>query len=165
MLPLVLRTAVHAALVGALAFVVAACGPWAAPNRADDIQGIFAELARSDLRTSNVLPGESGCDDPELRANAVRFRVSGAGDAEPRDVYLFVFKHRAGYEAGRAAVDACQKQFEARSARPGGPVTRLDVQPYRAFGDGWGPGLTRALHESLRLAAGNGGDPSATPLP
>ena len=165
MFPLALRAAFRAALVAMLAVAVAACGPWAAPNRADDVQGVFAELARSDLSISDVVSGESGCTDPELRANAVRFRVAGAGESEPRVVHLFLFKNVAGYNGGKAAVDACQQQFEARSARAGGPVTRLDVQPYRAFGDGWGPGLTRALHNSLRLAAGNGGDPSATPLP
>ena len=67
----------------------------------------------------------------------------------PRDVYLFRFRNSVRWADEVAVVDACQAAFEAISARAGGPVSRIDVSPYRAFGDGWTPELRAALERGL----------------
>ena len=86
--------------------------------------------------------------------------VSVPPDDEPRDVYLFRFRNSVRWADEAALVEACQHVFEAISARTGGPVERIDVSPYRAFGDGWTPELRAALERGLTEVAGNGGIPT-----
>jgi hypothetical protein len=81
-------------------------------------------------------------------------------DPTPRDVYLFRFRNRVRWADEVAVVDACQHAFEAISSRVGGPVSRVDVSPYRAFGDGWTPELRAALQRGLTAVAGDGGIPT-----
>src|SRR3972149_6862034 len=83
--------------------------------------------------------------------------IAAAG--QRRAVYLFRFRNRVRWTDGAPAVDACQGEFEARSTRVGGPVDRVDVSPYRAFGDGWSPELRAALESGPLVAPGGGGWP------
>ena len=141
--------------------VVVACqanDPAAATPR--DTAGLLEELARHGVSAVEQRAGDPGCGDASLVPNAMHWRLTVATDPAPRDVYLFRFKDRPTYDGAAAAVEACRVVFEARSSRAGGAVERLDVSPWRAFGDGWSASLREALEASLTIAAGNGGVPT-----
>lgn len=157
------------------ALALAACGTVAStmplPTPAD-FNGIFEQWALNGVSVGGRTSGDPGCDDRTLVDNAVHVLVRfGPGiDDQPYDVYLFHFRNRVRWADGAAAVDACQAQFEGRSARAGGPVERIDISPYRAFGAGWSPEFRRALESGLVVAAGDGGlprgnDANLTPQP
>jgi hypothetical protein len=141
------------------ALLLAACGGERPGPTPADRQGIFEELARRGATVSDIVSGDSGCGDPALAGNATHFRLTVPGASGRADVYLFTFKNRPFYERGASAVDACQRAYEARSARAGGRVERIDVSPYRAFGDGWTPGLRSFLQATMQDVAGDGGVP------
>jgi hypothetical protein len=150
------------ALVTVAALTMAGCGSLVTtmplPTPADAI-GIFEEWALHGVAVHERISGDPGCSDPSLDDNAIHVVVSMGVGGQRRDVYLFRFRNRVRWADGAPAVDACQGQFEARSARVGGPLDRLDVSPYRAFGDGWPPDLRAALESGLVVAAGDGGIP------
>ncbi|MGH2407321.1 MAG: hypothetical protein ACRDF7_04465 [Candidatus Limnocylindrales bacterium] len=157
------RSLVRLGLALALGLLLAGCGSGSAtmppPTPADDL-GIFAQWALDGVSVFGRTSGDPGCDDATLVDNAIHVVVSlGAYDSH-RDVYLFRFRDSVRWADGGAAVDACRGQFEARSARAGGAVERVDVSPYRAFGDGWSPALRGALLAGLTVAAGDGGVPT-----
>lgn len=157
-----LRKRSHAVVVAA-ALLLAACGnagpTMPQPTPADFI-GIFEQWALGGIAVHQRTGGDSGCADQTLNDNAGHIVVSLGTGGERRDVYLFHFRNRVRWADGGPAVDACVGQFEARSARLGGAVERIDVSPYRAFGDGWSPALKAALAAGLVVAAGNGGIPT-----
>ena len=128
------------------------------PTPADAI-GIFEQWALRGVAVHERTSGDPGCPDPSLDDNALHVVVSMGAGGERRDVYLFRFRNRVRWADGTPAVDACKGQYEARSARVGGPVERVDVSPYRAFGDGWSPELRAAIESGLVVAAGDGGIP------
>jgi len=150
------------ALVALAALTIAACGSVVTtmplPTPADAI-GIFEQWALRGVAVHERTSGDPGCADPSLDDNAVHVVVSMGAGGERRDVYLFRFRNRVRWADGAPAVDACRGQYEARSARVGGPVERVEVSPYRAFGDGWSPELRAALESGLVVAAGDGGIP------
>ncbi|KRT63413.1 MAG: hypothetical protein XU10_C0011G0025 [Chloroflexi bacterium CSP1-4] len=161
------------ALVAVAALTIAACGSVVTtmplPTPADAI-GIFEQWALRGVAVHERTSGDPGCSDPSLDDNAIHVVVSMDAGGQRRDVYLFRFRNRVRWTDGAPAVDACQGEFEARSARVGGPVDRVDVSPYRAFGDGWSPELRAALESGLLVAAGDGGiprgnDANLTPQP
>ncbi len=150
------------ALVAGAALTLAGCGSVVTtmplPTPADAI-GIFEQWALHGVAVHERTSGDPGCVDPSLDDNAVHVVVSMGAGGERRDVYLFHFRNRVRWADGASAVDACQGQFETQSARAGGPVERVDVSPYRAFGDSWSPELRAALESGLVVAAGDGGIP------
>jgi hypothetical protein len=157
------RVARRSIALGAVsALTVAACGSVVTtmplPTPADAI-GIFEQWALRGVAVHDRTSGDTGCSDPSLDDNAVHVVVSMGAGGERRDVYLFRFRNRVRWADGAPAVDACQGQYEARSARVGGSVDRVDVSPYRAFGDSWSPELRAALESGLVVAAGDGGIP------
>ena len=121
---------------------------------------IFEAWALNGIAVHQRTSGDAGCGDPSLADNAVHAVVSMAPDPTQRDVFLFRFRNTVRWADGGPLVDACQAAFEAISARAGGPVARIDVSPYRAFGDGWSPELEAALKRGLADVAGNGGIPT-----
>jgi hypothetical protein len=129
------------------------------PTPADAI-GVFEQWALRGISIYARTSGDPGCQDQTLDDNAVHVVVSLGVGGERRDVYLFHFRNRVRWVDGKPAVDACQGQFEARSARVGGLVEQIDVSPYRAFGDSWSGALRAALEAGLVVAAGNGGVPT-----
>ncbi|MFI5254004.1 MAG: hypothetical protein ACHQ15_00900 [Candidatus Limnocylindrales bacterium] len=144
------------------ALLLAACGAISAtmpPPTPADALGIFAQWALRGIDVHGRVSGDPGCGDASLVDNAVHVVVSLGGDAD-RDVYLFSFSNSVRWADGGPVVDACQAQFEARSSRAGGPVERIDVSPYRAFGDGWSAELKADLSAGLVVAAGDGGVPT-----
>jgi len=147
------------ALVALSAQALAACGGERPGPTPADRQGILEELARRGGTVSEIVSGDPGCADPELAGNAIRFSLTVPGASGSADVYLFTFKNRPFFERGAAAVDACQRAYETDAARTGGPVERIDVSPYRAFGEDWSPGLRIFLEATMRAVAGDGGVP------
>jgi hypothetical protein len=159
------RSRVALALVRAMGAValVAGCGSVVASPPLPTPGGyteIFEAWALNGVAVHERTSGDPGCGDASLADNAVHVVVSMAPDPAPRDVYLFRFRNSVRWADGGPGVDACQATFEAISARAGGPVARVDVSPYRAFGDGWTPELRAALERGLADVAGNGGIPT-----
>ena len=121
---------------------------------------IFEAWALNGITVHQRTSGDAGCGDASLADNAVHVVVSMAPDPTPRDVYLFRFRNSVRWADGGSLVDACRAVFEAMSSRAGGSVDRIDVSPYRAFGDSWTPELNAALEAGLRSTAGDGGIPT-----
>ena len=69
-------------------------------------------LARHGVVVSDVIAGESACDDPSLIANALHLVAVGPDDPEPRDVFIYAFPSAAGRAV--EAVDACQARMRTR---------------------------------------------------
>jgi len=146
------------ALLVAASVLLAGCGT---PDRAlatpQDNVGLVQTMAQHGLTVMSQTSGDPGCSEPGVVANAVHWRVMASTDAAPSDVYIFRFLDHAAFLAGASEVDACQAEFTALRTRVGGPVTRLDISPWRVFGDGWSADLTASLTAALTAAAGNGG--------
>ena len=159
-LPRVVRVLMGATSAVAL---LAACGsvvgspPLPTPGGYTEI---FESWALNGIAVHERTSGDPGCGDQSLADNAVHVVVSLPPDPSPRDVYLFHFRNRVRWADAGPLVDACQAAFEAISARAGGPVSRIDVSPYRAYGDGWTPELEGALKRGLLSVAGDGGIPT-----
>jgi hypothetical protein len=158
-----------ARLVGVLlramgaATLLAACGSAVASPPQPTPGGyteIFEAWALNGVAVHERTSGDPGCGDQSLADNSVHVVVSMPPDDEPRDIYLFRFRNSVRWADAQPLIDACQSTFEAISARTGGPVSRIDVSPYRAFGDDWTPELQAALERGLAEVAGNGGIPT-----
>lgn len=121
---------------------------------------IFEAWALNGIAVHERTSGDPGCGDESLADNAVHVVVSFPPDPAPRDVYLFHFRNSVRWADEGPKVDACQAAFEAISARAGGPVSRIDVSPYRAYGDGWTAEIEAALKRGLASVAGDGGIPT-----
>lgn len=138
--------------------VLAACGsPDPALATPQNNVGLVQTMAQHGLTVVSQTSGDPGCSEPGVVANAVHWRVMASTDAAARDVYVFRFLDHAAFLAGASDVDACQAEFAASQARAGGAVTRLDISPWRVFGDGWSADLRAGLTAAMTAAAGNGG--------
>lgn len=132
-----------------------------------DAQSIFGELARRGGSVTEIVAGETGCGDPGLVANAIRFRLRAPGMTEPATVHLFVFRDRSSFEAAADSVERCRITYAA--THPGTPADTSDavgpgasaevdsvaVGTYRAFGPGWPPELRALLESTLADLAGS----------
>ena len=75
-----------------------ACYSFAEPSlRPGDSRDIMDALARHGVVVSDVIAGESACDDPSLIANALHLVAVGPDDPDPRDVFIYPFRVR-GWE-------------------------------------------------------------------
>jgi glycine/D-amino acid oxidase-like deaminating enzyme len=134
------------------AIVSMACGsarPVATPA---DAQSIFGELARRGGSVTEIVAGETGCGDPGLVANAIRFRLTSPGMREPATVHLFIFRNRSSFEAAADAVERCKSIYAATEP----DVDSVAVGTYRAFGAGWPRELRALLESTLAELAGPG---------
>jgi hypothetical protein len=159
-LPRVVR--LLAGVAGAVA-LLAGCGSVVGPAPLPTPGGyteIFEAWALNGIAVHERTSGDPGCGDESLADNAVHVVVSFPPDPTSRDVYLFHFRNSVRWADEGPTVDACQAAFEAISARAGGPVSRVDVSPYRAYGDGWTPELEAAIERGLASVAGDGGIPT-----
>lgn len=147
------RHAAAAAVALTLTLVLAACYGSSASPTPGGPSVVLQELTRHGVRIVSAVGGDAGCDDASLADNANHLRVRLASDAAETDLYLFTFRSR-DYAAERPAVDACQATFGADSG--GASPDRVDVEPYRAFGTGWSPGLRSAVTDALAQAARGG---------
>jgi hypothetical protein len=154
-----LRTLARAiALLTVGAIVLAGCGrPDPALATPQNNVGLVQTMAQHGLTVVSQTSGDPGCSEPGVVANAVHWRVMASTDGAAHDVYIFRFLDHAAFLAGASEVDACQAEFTASQARAGGDVIRLDISPWRVFGDGWSADLRAGLTASLTAAAGNGG--------
>ena len=146
------------ALLVAGAVLLAGCGtPDPALATPQDNVGLVQTMAQHGLIVMSQTSGDPGCSEPGVVANAVHWRVMASTDKAPSDVYIFRFLDHAAFLAGASEVDTCQAEFTASQTRAGGTVTRLDISPWRVFGDGWSADLRASLTAAMTAAAGNGG--------
>jgi hypothetical protein len=147
-------TAVAATLV-ALPALLAGCYSLAEPSlRPGDSRDVLAALTRHGVIVSDLVVGEAACDDEGLIENALHLTASSAGDPEPRDLFIYLFRLR-GWEGSADAVDACQAEYAA-GLDADAVVRRVDVPTYRAFGADWSDALTEAIRESFEEASQQG---------
>ena len=145
-------------VIAAAGLVLAACGrPDPALATPQNNVGLVQTMAQHGLTVVSQTSGDPGCSEPGVVANAVHWRVMASTDAAAHDVYIFRFLDHAAFLSGASEVDACQTEFTASQTRAGGDVTRLDISPWRVFGDGWSADLRAGLTAALTAAAGNGG--------
>lgn len=116
---------------------------------------------------TEIVAGETGCGDPALVANAIRFRLRAPGMTEPATVHLFIFRNRSSFEAAAESVERCRSTYAATEAgspadtsdpvgsRASGEVESVAVGTYRAFGAGWPPELRALLESTLADLAGS----------
>jgi hypothetical protein len=141
-----------ALLLAALA--LAGCGlvsTSAPPPTPADFPGILTELDRQGIAVADWASGEPGCDDPVLTPTAITFRGHGLDQAEPVELYVFIFRNQASYDRLRSDVDICTLAYPAA----GGPPETLDAAPFVLAGPGpWPPAFRAALRRGLVAAAG-----------
>ena len=149
-------SAARAALLAlALPLVTSACYSFAEPSlRPGDSLDVMAALARHGAVVTDVMSGESACDDRGLVANALHVVATAPDDPTRRDVFIYLFRVK-GWEDSAEAVDACQDAY-ADSLDGGALVQRVDVPTYRAFGADWSNGLTEAITDALEEASTKG---------
>ena len=126
------------------------CGASPSPTPGD-ILAVRDELVRRGVTIGSVISGESACPGQPLHDNALHLVVSVSSDTRPRDLYLYLFRPRE-FDETAAQMDACETEYA--EAVGDGPTSRVDVPPYRAIGNGWSPGLERAITEALGAAVG-----------
>jgi hypothetical protein len=138
-----------------LPLVAAACYSFAEPSlRPGDSRDIMAALTRHGIVVTDVVVGESACDDPGLIANALHLTATAPDDPTPRDVFIYLFRVRS-WDDSADAVDACMDAYAERVGA-GALVQRVDVPTYRAFGAQWSNGLTEGIVEAFTEASTQG---------
>jgi hypothetical protein len=116
-----------------------------------DILGITDALRSRDVIVSDLVSGDAGCEDPEMIAAAIAFSASGAGQASPLPVRIFIFRNDRSYEKLRSAVDACARAWVSDPAT----FEAIDVSPYVMVGQGpWPAGFRDAIRAALLEASG-----------
>jgi hypothetical protein len=122
----------------------------AAPTPAD-FEGLVAELDRQHIAVSDVVSGDTGCNDPELVGPAIGLDASDADQSTPVRIHLFLFRDGAAYDRQRQAVDRCSRSFVTNPA----DYVAIDARPFVAVSAGpWAPGFTDAVRRAITRAAG-----------
>jgi hypothetical protein len=116
--------------------------------------GIAGQLGRFGVDVASWTSGDDGCDDPTLRATAIRFEASGLDQADPVLVRIYIFRNRDAWERRLADVDACAAAWADVPA----DFVLIQESPYVLAGQGpWPPRFEAALRNGLRESAGTGG--------
>lgn len=146
-----------AVLLAAASVILGACGsismtePPATPT---DFPGLAGRLNAAGIKVADWVSGDAGCDDPDLRKTAIRFRASGLDQAQPVTLYLYVFRNRDAFERNREAVPPCAAAYVTDPDS----FEQVEQSPYVVASQGpWAPGFEAALRETLETAAGTGG--------
>lgn len=149
-----LRAGARAVVIAIVAIAtLAGCYSFAQPSfHPGTARQLLLAIGRR-VASVEALVGESACSDRTLVENAIHLKATVASDPVPRDVWIYAFREK-GWDATKAAVDACQAEYAA--ANPGRTITRLDIPVWRAFGDDWSEELTLAIGDALREAANLG---------
>ena len=119
--------------------------------------GLVQTMAQHGLTVVSQTSGDPGCSEPGVVANAVHWRVMASTDAAPVTCTSSAsWITPPSWPAPRRSTPARPSSRPAQT-RAGGAVTRLDISPWRVFGDGWSADLRAGLTAALTAAAGNGG--------
>ncbi len=140
----------HLGLLAACATLLAGCYNLAQPSfHPGNARQLLTAIARRGVE-ARAMVGDSACQDPSLIENAIHLTTTVASDPVPRDVWIYAFRAK-GWDATKAAVDACQAEYATANA--GATITRLDIPVYRAFGADWSQELTAAVTDGLTEAS------------
>ena len=108
------RRPAAAILALALALATVGCYSFAEPSlRPGDSLDVMAALARHGAVVTDIVAGESACDDPGLIANALHLVATAPTTRPARRLHLPVPRAAAGRTA-QQAVDACQDAYADR---------------------------------------------------
>ena len=152
-----LRRPVTTALAGlALAAILGGCAgllqspPVPGP---EPFPGITGHLGRFGIDVLTWTSGDAGCDDPTLSPTAIRFQAQGLDQTTPLLLRIYIFRNHDAWDRRLADVDTCAAAWATDPAT----FQIVQISPYVAAGQGpWPPGFTKALHDGLTEAAGNG---------
>ena len=150
--------AFRAAIASAtLATIVTACGTISrtppAPTPAD-FPGIAGILSTAGIAVTNIVSGDAGCNEPDIAKTAIGFDASGADQATPVRIHIYIFRNHDTYVRERASVDRCAAAFVSDPST----YEVQEASPYVLAGQGpWAPSFRKALRETLGEAAGDGG--------
>jgi hypothetical protein len=134
-----------------MALAASACYSLSEPSFSPgDQRDVLQAIARRGVVVESTMPGQAACSDPDLIGNVLYLEARMADEAEPRDVYIHVYRERS-WNTSKAEVDGCQTEYAAD--HPGADIVRLDVPTYRVFGADWSDALTRQLRSALEEAS------------
>jgi hypothetical protein len=123
-----------------------------APTPAD-FQGIAANLVRRGVHIDNIVSGDAGCDDVELKRTAIGLDAFGLDQAEPTRPYLYIFRNRDAYNRLRETVDSCARSYVTDPEA----FASVEDSPFVVAGPGpWATGFHDAIRAALVEAAGTG---------
>lgn len=111
---------------------------------------MLASILRRGIVTTDPVPGQTACGDPELVGNSLYMTARLPDEATPRDVYVHTYREKS-WEESVEEVDACQAAYAAE--HPGSEIVRLDIPTYRVFGADWSVELTAELRAALEEAS------------
>ena len=147
-----LAAALALVAVGALGACDALVETPPAPTPAD-FQGIAADLVKRGVQIDNIVSGDAGCDDVELKRTAIGLDASGLDQAEPTRIYLYIFRNRDAYNRLRQTVDACAQAYVTDPDA----FASVEESPFVVAGPGpWAPDFHDAIRAALVEAAGTG---------
>jgi hypothetical protein len=119
-----------------------------------DFPGFAGELANRGIVLDAITSGDDGCHDRTLTATAIGFDATGLGVDDPIRLRIYIFRDGPTFDRRRADVDTCAAAYAVDSAS----FVFVDARPFVLTGEGpWPDAFASAVHEALRVAAGNGG--------
>jgi len=142
---LILATAVVLALTG--------CGVFVAPSpTAGEMGDLVSGLVLRGATITDQVSGDSGCDDPSLLGNAIRYDLRMSGESKSVPVYVLRWKSQQTFDDNKPIFDACVATYQ--QANPGAIVTTYEDSPWRVYGANWSPTAVAAIERAVHDAAG-----------
>ncbi len=136
-----------------LALTVAACGNFTAPiPTPGTMDDVIAGLVLRGVTVHRLVSGNAGCPSSELHNNAVMLEVSIDDRSATHAIYLLRWRRASDYAGSAQAFADCVAEYQALN--PGQTVSRVESEPWRAYGPGWPPDLAPRLLDALRAAGG-----------
>jgi hypothetical protein len=139
-----------------VSILVAACGTISTsppPATPTDFAGLTGRLNVAQIKVSNWVSGDAGCQDPDLVSASISFEATGLDQVQRVKLYLYVFRDRAAFERHRDQVGPCAQSYVTDPQTFG----EIEQSPYVVAGQGpWGTAFEAALRATLAAAAGTG---------
>jgi len=137
-----------------LALTVAACGNFTAPiPTPGTMDDVIAGLVLRGVTVHRLVSGNAGCPSSELHNNAVMLEVSIDDRSVTHAIYLLRWRRASDYAGSVQAFADCVAEYQALN--PGQTVSRVESEPWRAYGPGWPADLGPRLVDALRAAGGD----------
>ena len=112
-----------------------------------------AILTDAGIAVTNIVSGDAGCADADIAKTAIGFDATGADQATPVRIHVYIFRNRKTYEQKRSTVDTCASAFVTDPAT----FESVESSPYVAAGQGpWAPAFKDRFRSALVQAAGTG---------
>ncbi len=137
-----------------LTLTIAACGNFTAPvPTPGTMDDVIAGLVLRGMTVHRLVSGNAGCPSSDLHSNAVMLEVAIDDRSATHAIYLFRWRRAGDYADSEPAFVDCVAEYQALN--PSQTVSRVDSEPWRAYGPGWPADLGPRLVDALRAAGGD----------